>query len=96
MSRNVSGRGVEIRTPDLLRPRQARYQAALRPDNKCVFIIRDCQRGCSSNCVTHWSARRRVCLGDERTSYVPVDPRLEDPHVAVGSAARTPPSSTMA
>jgi hypothetical protein len=26
------GRGVEIRTPGLLRPRQARYQAALRPD----------------------------------------------------------------
>jgi hypothetical protein len=25
---------VEIRTPDLLRPRQARYQAALRPDSE--------------------------------------------------------------
>jgi hypothetical protein len=32
---------VEIRTPDLLRPRQARYQAALRPDMKCVKIIKD-------------------------------------------------------
>lgn len=31
-SYNFDGRGVEIRTPDLLRPRQARYQAALRPD----------------------------------------------------------------
>ena len=35
------GRGVEIRTPDLLRPRQARYQAALRPDMKYVKIIKD-------------------------------------------------------
>jgi hypothetical protein len=25
------------------RPRQARYQAALRPDTKCVLIIRDLQ-----------------------------------------------------
>jgi hypothetical protein len=32
------GRGAEIRTRDLLRPRQARYQAALRPDsNKFLF-----------------------------------------------------------
>jgi hypothetical protein len=36
-----SGRGVEIRTPGLLRPRQARYQAALRPDMKYVKIIKD-------------------------------------------------------
>jgi hypothetical protein len=28
---------VEIRTPDLLRPRQARYQAALRPDMMCLI-----------------------------------------------------------
>ena len=27
-----NGRGGEIRTPDLLLPKQARYQAALRPD----------------------------------------------------------------
>ena len=27
--------------PDLLRPRQARYQAALRPDMKYVKIIKD-------------------------------------------------------
>ena len=33
------GRGVEIRTPGLLRPRQARYQAALRPDMKCPIIL---------------------------------------------------------
>ncbi len=30
--RKKSGRGARIRTADLLRPRQARYQAALRPD----------------------------------------------------------------
>src|SRR5215472_14784146 len=30
--KKLVGRGVEICTPDLLRPRQARYQAALRPD----------------------------------------------------------------
>jgi hypothetical protein len=35
-----NGRGVEIRTPGLLRPRQARYQAALRPDMKYVKIIK--------------------------------------------------------
>ena len=29
------GRGGEIRTHDPLRPRQVRYQAALRPDNYC-------------------------------------------------------------
>ena len=28
----VNGRGGEIRTHDPLRPRQVRYQAALRPD----------------------------------------------------------------
>ena len=28
----VSGRGGEIRTPDILLPKQARYQAALHPD----------------------------------------------------------------
>ena len=31
------GRGGEIRTHDPLRPRQVRYQAALRPDNTCSF-----------------------------------------------------------
>ena len=33
------GRGVEIRTPDLLRPRQARYQAALRPDISNLILL---------------------------------------------------------
>ena len=28
---NLSGRGREIRTPDILLPKQARYQAALYP-----------------------------------------------------------------
>ncbi len=31
------GRGGGIRTRDPLRPRQVRYQAALRPDNYCFF-----------------------------------------------------------
>ncbi len=31
------GRGGAIRTPDPLRPRQVRYQAALRPDNYCFL-----------------------------------------------------------
>jgi hypothetical protein len=35
------GRGARIRTGGLLRPRQARYQAALRPDMKYVKIIKD-------------------------------------------------------
>src|SRR5436309_15189143 len=34
-----SGRGDWIRTSDPLRPRQVRYQAALRPDRREVFII---------------------------------------------------------
>ena len=34
---------MEIRTPDLLRPRQARYQAALRPDNFGVHSIASCR-----------------------------------------------------
>jgi hypothetical protein len=35
------GRGDRIRTYDPLRPRQVRYQAALRPDNylECLMII---------------------------------------------------------
>jgi hypothetical protein len=32
LSRKVNGRGGEIRTHDLLYPKQARYQATLRPD----------------------------------------------------------------
>jgi hypothetical protein len=33
---NLSNRGERIRTSGLLRPRQARYQAALRPDKQEV------------------------------------------------------------
>ena len=33
---NFIGRGDWIRTSDPLRPRQVRYQAALRPDNKLL------------------------------------------------------------
>jgi hypothetical protein len=36
-NKEVSGRGVRIRTGGLLRPRQARYQAALRPDSDCII-----------------------------------------------------------
>ena len=32
-SLRMNGRGGAIRTPDPLRPRQVRYQAALRPDS---------------------------------------------------------------
>ncbi len=32
---DLIGRGDRIRTYDPLRPRQVRYQAALRPDKKC-------------------------------------------------------------
>ncbi len=31
--RNKNGRGGEIRTPDILLPKQARYQTALHPAN---------------------------------------------------------------
>jgi hypothetical protein len=46
----VIGRGAGIRTRDLLRPRQARYQAALRPDirqekeGKSLITCRSCRR----------------------------------------------------
>ncbi len=39
---NPGGRGGEIRTPDILLPKQARYQTALRPDyekSKRISII---------------------------------------------------------
>ena len=35
------GRGGEIRTHDLLYPKQTRYQAALRPDGPCGLAARD-------------------------------------------------------
>ena len=38
--RSESGRGDWIRTSDPLRPRQVRYQAALRPDSKNSAILR--------------------------------------------------------
>ena len=33
------GRGGEIRTPDPLVPNQMRYQAALRPEHKNLYVI---------------------------------------------------------
>ena len=36
--RKENGRGREIRTPDILLPKQARYQTALYPDNLCLEI----------------------------------------------------------
>ena len=32
---DLIGRGREIRTPDILLPKQARYQTALYPDKTC-------------------------------------------------------------
>ena len=43
-----SGRGGEIRTHDLLYPKQARYQATLRPDpepEKLPGILLNCNSG---------------------------------------------------
>ena len=34
------GRGREIRTPDILLPKQARYQTALYPDNRKLKFLR--------------------------------------------------------
>ena len=39
------GRGARIRTADLLRPRQARYQAAPRPEMEYHFILPSFFRG---------------------------------------------------
>ncbi len=37
------GRGGEIRTPDILLPKQARYQTALRPDMlACIIYLKSC------------------------------------------------------
>ena len=35
-----SGRGREIRTPDILLPKQARYQTALYPDNRKLKFLK--------------------------------------------------------
>ena len=37
--RHKNGRGREIRTPDILLPKQARYQAALYPDFTVFFRV---------------------------------------------------------
>src|SRR4030095_3927312 len=37
------GRGDWIRTSDPLRPRQVRYQAALRPDSNFLIFYRSCE-----------------------------------------------------
>ncbi len=39
-----NGRGRGIRTPDILLPKQARYQAALYPDVYCLPKTTDSQR----------------------------------------------------
>ena len=33
-----TGRGGEIRTPDILLPKQARYQATLHPESEAVYL----------------------------------------------------------
>jgi len=40
-----NGRGGEIRTHDLLYPKQARYQATLRPDTGAVRLPTDKRKG---------------------------------------------------
>ena len=37
----IIGRGGEIRTPDILLPKQARYQAALHPDCEVSRVLHD-------------------------------------------------------
>ena len=36
---SMSGRGGEIRTPDILLPKQARYQAALHPEGQVFYPL---------------------------------------------------------
>jgi hypothetical protein len=38
-----NGRGERIRTSDILLPKQARYQAALRPENITITTKRKCK-----------------------------------------------------
>jgi hypothetical protein len=49
------GRGGEIRTHDPLRPRQVRYQAALRPDIRWPFDSNPTAPAASQNHITSWS-----------------------------------------
>ena len=81
---------MEIRTPDLLRPRQARYQAALRPDMRCVIHSRAlsditssphhrfCLRGLNPQSET--ASCCRLCeiakLGGKKHSGVSQEPRI--------------------
>jgi hypothetical protein len=52
------GRGGEIRTHDPLRPRQVRYQAALRPDNCCSFDSKPLPRVKILPGMPKWSQNR--------------------------------------
>src|SRR6266852_1056456 len=53
------GRGARIRTADLLRPRQARYQAALRPEENILASAEyDGEGGC-------WTARLSLMRSGE-------------------------------
>ena len=47
-----------------VRPRQARYQAALRPDRACVLIIRDFATRMLSNGPTRPSTVPKLCQKD--------------------------------
>src|ERR1035438_7342211 len=52
------GRGGEIRTHDPLRPRQVRYQAALRPDICCSFDSKPLPRIKILRGMPKWSQKR--------------------------------------
>src|ERR1700724_1170147 len=56
LSRNMYGRSRGIRTPDLLVPSQARYQAALCSENKMAGEegIEPSRDGVKVRCLTAW------------------------------------------
>src|SRR5437868_3836188 len=73
---DVIGRGDRIRTYDPLRPRQVRYQAALRPDMKC---------SCDSKPLPRTAPRAEcpflVQLCQKYAKTPSVDPRCVRTHV---------------
>src|SRR5687767_15947223 len=60
-----SGRGDWIRTSDPLRPRQVRYQAALRPDSEDLSVYATSRSPAGApNSAPHW--RRQLAVAGAR------------------------------
>jgi hypothetical protein len=81
------GRGGEIRTPDILLPKQARYQTALHPEGGAiitpVFAGRDQSlRGLRHSVIDDGDEALAGNDGTERTALANLGPDVEPPVVA--------------